>query len=761
MEEYQVIGKRLPRVDSIPMVTGAAQYTGDIKLPSLLHGKILRSPHPHARIVSIDTSRAERLPGVKAVITANDTPKRKVGFSGNPEEADQYPLALDKVRYIGDEVAAVAAIDEDIALEALELIRVEYEPLPAVFDPEEAMRPGAPLVHESTDNNIATLMNMNFGDPEKALEEADHVREDTFKINPLHQGFLETWVTIAHYEPPGRLTIWTPSQSIFFTRRMLAQGLDLREGDIRVIKPFMGAGHCSKHEALSHHFCAAILSYKTGRPVKIELDREEVFLINRGAPYSIITLKTGVKRDGTLVAKKCKVIGDNGAYRGLAPAFIYLCGAFLPMPYRLPHMSFEGYLVYTNNPPNATQRGSGVLTIRAAADTQLNMIAADLGLDPAELRYKNALQTGDTTGMGFKIKSGGLRECIKQATEGTDWSQRFKQRVPLEGLGIACGGCSSGFKGFIPHDTSAAFVKVHEDGTVDVISGALELGQGLNTVLAQIVAEELGVLLEDVKVYTGDTDIGPLDLGSYGSRGTLQAGNAVKRAAADAKSQILEIAAKMLEVSPERLRIRNRKIFLVDEPDRSLPLTEALRASQYSEEGKPILGKGFYNPSSEPLDPVTFKGNVSLGWSFVTQIAEVKIDRETGKVRLTRMTAADDCGFPLNPMAVEGQIEGQIVQGMGQALLEWRILRDGIMLNPNLLDYKMPTAKDIPDTQIFTVKTIDPDGPFGAKECSEGPQVPVVPAIVSAIGQATGIWLKEFPVLPERLLELLETEGDG
>jgi 4-hydroxybenzoyl-CoA reductase subunit alpha len=756
MEEYGVIGKRLPRVDSIPMATGSALYTGDIKLPGLLHGKILRSPLPHAKILNIDTSKAEKLAGVKAVITAKDTPGKQIGFSGNPEEADQYPLALDKVRYIGDEIAAVAAIDEDIALEALELIRVDYEILPAVFDPEEAMQEGAPQVHEATNNNIATLMNMDFGEPDKALLEADYVREDTFKISPLHQGFMETWVTVAHYEPPGRLTIWTPSQSTFFTRRMLAQGLDLREGDIRVIKPFMGGGHCSKHEALAHHFSAAVLSRKTGRPVRIELDREEVFLINRGAPYSIITLKTGVKKDGSLVAKKCKVIGDNGAYRGLAPAFIYLCGAFLPMPYRLPNMSFEGYLVYTNNPPSATQRGSGVLTIRAAADTQLNIIAADLGIDPAEMRHKNALQTGDTTGMGFKIKSGGLQECITQATTASAWRDKAKTPPQSLGIGIACGGCSSGFKGFIPHDTSAAFVKVHEDGTVDVISGALELGQGINTVLSQIAAEELGVLLEDVKIYTGDTDIGPIDLGSYGSRGTLQAGNAVKKAAADAKNQILEIAAGILGVEVDKLRIKNRKIYLANQPDKYIPISEAVRASQYSEEGKPILGKGFYNPSSDPLDPVTFKGNVSLGWSFVTQIAEVEIDRETGKVKLLRVTAADDCGFPLNPMAVEGQIEGQISQGMGQALMELRLLDNGIMLNPSLLEYKMPTAMDMPDTKIITVKTIDPDGPFGAKECSEGPQVPVVPAIVSAISHATGVCIKEFPVLPEKLLELLK-----
>ena len=757
MSDYAVIGKRLPRVDAVPMATGTAQYTGDVALAGMLHGKLLRSPYPHAKILNIDTSRAERLPGVKGIITGRDPNNKKWGFIDDPTQLDEYPLAFDKVLYVGDEIAAVAATDEDIALEAIDLIRVEYEELPAIFDIEEAMKPDTPQIHEGTANNIAFHLPINFGAIEDGFKESDHIREDKFIINPVHNCFLEPLVCIADFSQDNRLTIWTPTQTAYFLRRMLASVLGMREGDIRLIKPFMGGGHCSKHEALAHHFCAAMLSKKTGRPVKTELSRDEVFTIHRAALKAVIELKTGVKKDGTFIAKQCKLLADMGAYKGMGPVCLYLTGAFLDMPYRVPNLKYDGYFIYTNNAPMpGLQRGSGVTTIRAADDTQIDMIANDLGIDPAEIRLKNAIRTGDTTAMGFKIKSGGLSECIEKATELTNWRDRREKSSKYKGIGIACGSCSSGFKGFSGYDTSSAFIKVHEDGTVTLITGAMEIGQGINTVLAQIAAEELGVSLKDVKVISGDTDTTPIDLGSYGSRGTLQAGNAVKAAAADAKGELFAIAAEKLGAKIEDLVARNGRIYLKGNEERGVSIAEAAQIG-LSSEGKPILGKGFFNPSSEPMDPTTLKGNVSLGWSFTAEVAEVEVNPETGKVTVTKFTAADDCGFALNPMAVEGQIEGEISQGLGQALLEERISSEGSMLNPSFLEYKVPTALDMPETQTICVQTNDPDGPFGAKECGEGPQVPVVPAITNAIAHATGIRIKEFPVSPEKLLELLKS----
>lgn len=759
MGDYTVIGKRVPKIDAVPIVTGSAQYTGDMVLPAMLHGRFLRSPYSHAKIIYIDTSRAEKLRGVKAIITGKDPSNQKWGYVLDPTQMDEYPLAKSKVLYIGDEVAAVAAIDEDIAQEAVDLIQVEYEELPAVFDIESAMQPDAPQLHEGTNNNIGLHFPINAGNVEDGFKDSDYIREDRFIINPLHTCYPEPLVCIADFSSGSKLTLWTPTQSSYFFQKMLAAVLGMEESDIRIIKPFMGGGNCGKLEALAHHFCAAMLSKKTGRPVKIERSREECFTLNRGSGKAVIELKTGVKKNGTFIAKQCKYMGDMGAYKALG-GDITLAGIFLDIPYRVPNLKYDGYSIYTNNAPMpGAQRGSGITTIHAADESHIDMLAEDIGIDPAEIRLKNALRVGETSILGFPIKSCGLSECIQKVKELVSWEEKRKNLPKYRGIGIACGGHpSGGSKARAPHNVSSVLIKVDEGGGVTLITGAMELGQGLHTILAQIAAEEIGVGVNDVKIVSGDTEVTPVDIGSWGSRGTISTGNAVKAAAAEAKKQLLSAAAMRLGVKGEDLIARDGRIYLKEDDTRGLSIAEVARFSTC--EGRPILVKGSFNPKTDILDPVisVMEGKyTSISYSFTAEVAEVEVDPETGKVTVLRFTAAHDCGFALNPMAVEGQIQGQISHGVGQALLERRILDKGRMLNPDFLEYKTPTALDMPETKEIIVETNDPYGPFGAKECGEGPTVPVVPAIAAAVAHATGVRIKEFPVSPEELLEQLKS----
>lgn len=750
MRNYSVVGKRLPRIDSVAQVTGEAKYTADIAIPRMLLGKILRSPYPHAKVMDIDCSKAERLPGVKAIITGKDILELGKG-SRKPRLRDEHFLALDKVRFMGDEVAAVAATDEDIALEALDLIHVEYEPLPSVFDPMEAMKDEAPRIHDHVGNNIGHSLHLSFGDVEKALEDTFHIREDKFFIGPVHQGYLETQIALASWDLSCKLALWASTQIPNFIQRNLSSSLGIPRDRIRVIKPHIGGGHCGKVEMLSHHFCAALLSVKTSFPVKIELGREEVFVMNRGAHPVIMEIRTGVKRDGTLTAQVAKFIAEAGAYISGGPLLNFIAGTFMTLPYRLPNLKYGGYLIYTNNAPYTSQRAMGMIQVRFACESQWDMIAKDLGIDPVEIRLRNVMVPNFETINKLRVTSCGLEDCIKLA-----WSeaQRKKNGGKGRGIGIASGACCSGSKGFLPFDSSIAVVDVHDDGTATLLTGTSDLGQGSDTVLAQIVAEELGLSLEDVRVTSGDTRIDPLDLGSYGSRVTFQAGNAVLMAARDAKKGILELAQDFLEAKAEDLELREKKVYVKGFPEKGVPLYKIL-SSGY-DKGITVIGKGCYNPASQVVDPKTHEGNPSLAYSFVASAAEVEIDLETGMLKVIKFTAAHDCGFALNPMAVEGQIEGQIAFGLGQASLEERLLEKGQVLNPSFLDYSLPTCLDIPEIKVILVETHDPNGPFGAKECGEGPQTSVVPAIGNALYDAMGIGIKELPLRPEKILDLIK-----
>jgi len=755
--DYVNIGKRLPRVDGIVKATGEAKYAADLSLPGMLHGKILRSPYPHARILSIDTSKAKRLSGVRSVVTGKDT----IGFraGGISAVGDEPYLAIEKVRFIGDGVAAVAAIHEETAEEALDLIEVDYEELPAVVDPLAAMRDGAPLVHDHAPRNISFQVDLSYGDAAKAFTECDYVREDRFETAPIRHGFIEPHAALASWDHSGRLAIWGSKQSPYFTYRNMAKALNIPLSKIRVIQPYIGGGFGGKNEMFNVDFCSALLSQKTGRPVKIVVSQEEVLFAYRQRHPTFIHLKTGLKKDGTLVALEAEILADGGAYLSIGAMSLYLMCAFFCIPYRLPHMRTKGYRVYTNTQPSCAMRGHGVPQSRYAAEVQLDIAARELGLDSFDIRLKNALKSGETTPNGFKITSCGLEESLTESKRiAAEWMrQKPKEEGKVKrGIGVGCYGYVSGPR-MAGHNAAGAVIKVHEDGGISLFTGSTDAGQGSDTVLSQIAAESLGVRLEDIRYGMVDSDITPLDPGTFGSRVTFITGNAVRIAAEDARKQLAEVAANAWEVNPEDIVFKDRKVHVAGSPDRTMPFRKLVKIAQYSGTGKTIIGRGSWAP--EGLEVVNFetgKGNMAATYSFGTQVAEVEVDTETGFAKVTRMAMVHDCGQPINEMLMEGQLEGSAIGGVGHTLTEEILRKDGQTMNPSFLEYRMPTALDACPLEILHTNTEDEVGPFGAKETGEGTQVSVVPAIVNGIYDATGVSFKRIPITPVMVLDALK-----
>lgn len=755
MKEYSVVGQRLPKIDAPAKATGEAKYAADLSLPRMLYGKMLRSTLPHARILHIDTSRAERLPGVKSVVTGKDTKGVKFGgWRAFPQLIDQYPLCMDKVRYIGDEVAAVAAVDEETAEEALDLIKVDYEPLQSVFDPDEAVKDGAPLIHENVEHNVCWSRFIDFGNIEEGFAQSEYVREDTFTLPPVTYAPTEPRACLASFDLSGRMTIWTSTQAIYTVQCMLAAALGLREGDVRVIQPYIGGGFGAKFELYPYEVCCSLLSQKTGRPVKIMYTRQEEFSATRTRHPMKIWLKTGFKKDGTLMVRQCKTILDGGAYTAFGPTVTFTAGFFHTLLYRFPHYKYEGYRVFTNKSPSSAMRGIGAVQPYFAGETQLDMVAEDLGIDPIELRLRNARQPNDEIPKLTKVNSCGLSECLRKAGEHTSWKETRRKLLPGRGIGIACAGQQSG-GAFNWFRTRLAFsnvrVRANDDGTVELFTGVSDIGQGSNTVLSQILAEEIGVNFTDVRITAADTGTTPVDIGTWGSRVTLQAGNAVKAAGAELKKQLFPVAAGKLKVEPAELESRNGKIYIKSRPQESMAFSEAVMMAQAANKGKPVEATGSYHPEG--------KGIVSPAYSFVAVTAEVEVDRETGRVKVNKLTAAHDCGQPINPMAVEGQVEGSLHMGLGYALTEQILWDKGEMLNPSFRDYRIPTALDMPEVKIIEVETYEPEGPFGAKEAGEGCVPPVAPAIASAIYDAVGVRIRDLPITPEKVLRALKEKA--
>lgn len=775
MNGHKYVGRSLPRVDGPEKVTGRALYTPDVRLPGMLTAKILRSPLPHARILHIDTSRAKALFGVKEVITGRDAWGVRHGFVETPRyPADQYVLANDRVRHVGEEVAAVAAVDEETALEALELIEVEYEPLPAVFDIFEAIEPEAPEIHPSHPDvpeyrrNIAGKASHAFGDVDAALARADLVRRDRFESQLRTHGYLEPQATVANLEPGGKLHVWTSSMGTFRKRMHLSRTLGLPSNRIRLHRVRVGGAFGGKIDLFAHEFCASLLSLRTGRPVRLVTEREEVFSTYRHGQPLVIDLETGLSKDGLILGQRVRCYNNCGAYRGSGVVMIFLCWGFVMLPYRIPALDYAGYSIYTNHPVRAPQRGHGAPQVRFAVESQLDWMAEELGLDPVEVRLKNARRPGEILPNGDSVRNAGLIRCIEKAAEATEFNRKYfeaKTRAPgrfRRGIGM---GVSSYFTGTLIYpNNSAAVIKLNDDGTAHLLTGSLDIGQGSETILLQIAAEELGLDMDVVRITTADTDQTPVDIGSWISGLTYVTGNAVKAAAAEVRRQVLETAAEELEANPQDLEIGGGRVWVKGSPDQGLHLAQVATAHIRRHRGDPIMGKGFFRGLKDaPIGPSlkSCKGAWSENYAYDAQVAEVEVDTLTGQVRVINALTVHDCGFPINPLLVEGQIDGQVSMAAGHALTEEVFYRDGVVLNSSFLSYPMPCALDMVASQYLDVLTeeFEVGRHFHTKEVGEGYVSGMVAAIANAIHNAVGIRLNRFPATPQRVLEALESRS--
>lgn len=755
MKELDFVGKNVPRVDAEVKVTGEATFTADVRLPNMLLGRLVRSPLPHAKILNIDTSRAERLPGVKAVIVGQETP-----FVFGVSHMDQTPLQTEKVRYVGDPVAAVAAVDEDTLLQAMELIKVDYEPLPAVFDPEEAMQEGAPIIHEGVERNIAANPRYDLGDVEKAFQEADHVFEDRLETQRVAHVCPEPHNCVAVWDYSGKLTFYYCSQMPSVTRVQLSKALGIPESKIRVITNHVGGGFGSRATSkFPMDFAAIILAKKAGRPVKIEYTRDEEFIYSTFRHKFIMTVKTGMKKDGTITGRHFTNVCDNGAYCDYGPVVTNVGGAMQGTLYRFMNYRYDGYTVYTNLPYGGAMRGIGNPQVHYAGETQLNMIAERMGLDPLEIRIKNAARTGDETATGAVLKSCGLVECLEKVADKIGWKEKRANPVPNRGLGIACGVHFTGVRlsPGIDADFAGATLTVNDDGSVNLATSCVDIGSGSSTALTQIAAEVLGIEVEKINTIFGDTETCPMGWGSRASRNTAIGGMAVQKAAEDARRQILTTAGEKLEVHPDDLDIRNSTVFVKSAPSKSMKVEDVVRMGRYRKDGQAVMAKCHWDAPSELADPVTGRGNFSMAFSYGAKAIEVEVDPGTGKIKILEVAASQDLGKAINPLGAIGQIEGGVHMGLGFAMSEEIVLDDvGRMKNNYLLDYRTLTSLDMPPVSSILVETNDPIGPYGAKGVGEMATIGTPDALVSAVAGATGLFLTDLPITPEKVLLALK-----
>jgi 4-hydroxybenzoyl-CoA reductase alpha subunit len=760
-EVLAVVGQRLPRVDGWAKVMGRAQYADDLSLPGMLFGKLARSTQAHARIREIRVQRALELPGVVAVITGKDLPIRYGVF---PVGQDETALAVDKVRYVGEPVAAVAAVDPYTAEEAVRLIEVDYEPLPARMSIEEALAHPEPRIHDyGPFGNVHRQASLEFGDVERGFAEADYVREDLFFYEGSTHAPMEPHSALAWWDPGARkLTLWTSHQAPHYLHKGLAKALQLEEHQVRVIVPAVGGGFGGKLDIFHHEVCAAKLSMITGRPVKITLTREEVFYAHRGRHPELLRIRTGVKRDGRITAMHVEAYLDGGAYCSFGPATLLYAGTHEPVSYRIPHYRFQGVRVFTNKPPCGPKRGHGTPQARCALEVHLDKLSEDLGLDPVELRLRNLTGPHELTVNWLEITSNGLRECIEKVVEASGWYQK-RGRLPYgHGIGFAASAYLTGAGGSIyfsdmPH--SEVHLRVDRTGVVTVYTLATEIGQGSATAIATIVAEVLGLAPQDVCLVTSDTDLTPIDLGSYSSRVTLMVGNAAYEAARRVRDLLVEAAAEKLQVPRHRLVCRGRRIYDEENPEVGVAFAQA---AQWAEAKFGCLStSGSYRP---PEKLGTYKGSgvgPSPTHTFSACVAEVRCDPETGEVKVERVWVAHDIGRALNPILAEGQVEGSVHMALGEALLEEQAFRKHLHRGPSLLDYKIPTVHEMPEVITLFVNTEDPRAPFSAKEVGQGPLLCVVPAVLNAIADALKIRVDEVPVTPEKILKALEERRKG
>ncbi len=754
--EPRTIGRRRGKVNAAEQVTGRTRYADDMTFPGMLHAKLVRSPHAHARILRIDASRALAMEGVHAVITGRDMP---VKYGILPWTQDEYPLALDKARFVGDAVACVAAVDELTAVRAAAAVEVTYQALPHVLDPEEALASGAPVVNEAARHgNVTKHVHLEFGDVDAGLAGSDATAEGDYFFQGTTHAAIEPHCAIGLWEPSGVLTVISSTQVPHYLHRELARVLQVPQDRVRVIQPPVGGAFGGKSEPFDLEFCVGKLAMMTGRPVKLLYTREEVFYSHRGRHPMKMHYRLGATRDGKLTACDAKTIIDGGAYASFGLVTAYYSGQLVPAPLAIPAYRFDSVRAYTNKPACGPKRGHGSVQPRFAFEVTLDKLAAGLGIDPIELRRRNLILPGERTVNELLIQSTGFAECLDRVESASGWRGKHGKLPYGRGVGVAGSSYISGTNYPIyPNDMpqSAVQLKVDRSGRVTVFSGVSEIGQGAESMLATVVCEELGVEPEAVRVVSGDTDLTPVDLGAYSSRVTMMAGNACLRAARELADRVRRVAAAKWECPPGRVILGDGFATREDRPDERVPLAEAF---QWAEAAEGTLGSvGHYNtPKHVHGDYRGGTIGASPAYSFTAHVAEVSVDPRTGVVTVERIWVAHDAGRALNPVIVEGQMEGSAYMGFAEALFEEHLFYEsGLHTGPSLLDYRIPTTLDTPELHSLIVESLDPEGPYGAKEAGEGPLHPSIPAIANAVFDAVGIRVDTLPLSPGKVLRAL------
>ncbi len=756
MSDYNIIGKSMPRVDARAKVTGGAMYSADLKFPRMLVGKILRSPFPHARILNIDTSKAKALPGVKSVVTGKDTYGQKWGVFRYTQ--DQQFLVTDKARYIGDEVAALAAVDEDTALEALDLIKVEYEELPAVFDPMDAIAPGAPLIHDDFPQNINIHVPIHTGNVEEGFGKSFLIREDTFTAPEDSYFHGEPYAVVARFDTDGNLEIWMPNAGPHMKSKPLSNALKIPLHKIRVRKIAIGGAFGGRSEISPVDYICALLAQKSGRPVKIVYTREENSIATRQGHALITTIKTGVDKEGRVLSRDVTCYMDGGAYSSTGPIATSVPFLCMEQAYKMDNVRYNGYRIYTNKPIRGMIRIHG-RSFACGVDTQLDMIADELGIDPMEIRLRNAREPGEYTNTKSYVGSCAMKETIIKAVEKAGWKEKYGKLPPFRGIGIGCNSVQTGFPMGI-RGGSQASVKFNEDGQATVISGVVDNGQGNDNMLVQIAAEELGLKPEDIQLVTADTELTASDPGAYSQVSTFVGGHAVKVAGQDARGKLFEIASEVLEADKDDLVAQDRMVFVKGCPEKTIPIKKLVRMGLAR--GKAVRGEGSYWPKVDAKREWVRNpfGQMCEAFSFGTVITEVEVDPETGLVKVLEVTAAQDVGFALNPMILEGQFEGAVAMGgQGGMLTEYHFWNEGRSMNSTMLEYKTPLAPDMPRINNIIVESADPNGPYGAKEAGMSIAMSAAQAYSAAISNAIGVYMTDFPITPDKIIKAVKEKS--
>ena len=754
-EEYTLVGTNYKNVSAEAKVTGRAQYAGDISFPGMLYAKFLRSPHAHANIISVDTSEAEKLPGVKGIITGKDFPYGKLGcceFADNLN--DKFPLQAKKVRLIGDEVACVAAVDEATAAAACKLIKVEYEVLKAALTTTESAAEDMPAIHGEGKRNLSIHCEMHGGDVDKAFAEADYTDKHRYSTQYMVHAAMEPHAAIAKYEN-DEVTLWSSTQSAYVSRFYVSATLGLPQSKVRVIKPYVGGGFGGKLDIFPHESCVCKLAMVTGKPVRLVLNREEVFYATRTRHPIDFEIETAFKKDGTLLAKRCKHTLTGGGYGGTGTPATMLSMVWANLPYKLPNLDLRAERYYTNTPVSGAMRGYTSCQVHFANDVHMDEVAEALDIDPVEIRRINAVTTGYKGPTGLYVPSCSFTKTLDEAEKAIKWKERKDNLAENEGIGFAGSGFLSG-SGFgileTPKYTSnCTMIRLNREGYATVFTGTNDIGQGSDTVMTLIAAEELGLNMNEVKIVVSDTTLTPWDNGTFGSRVTFLAGNGARRAAVDAKRQLCEAVGKKLGVDPKSLTMADHRVFVKSDPSVGMSYNDAVYTYEDQHDGKDIVGVGSYYHNMDSSSFNTLQGNIAPSYSFSTSATRVTIDEETGVVDISDFVFAHDCGRVLNLRAVEGQIEGSVQMGLGYALYEECLVENGKFLNPSFRDYRFPTAMDMPHVKSILCGDPDPEGPFGAKECGEGSTAPVAPSIANAVAKATGIQFHSLPLTPEKI----------